>query len=68
MNMKTHEPYRKLKGELKSRELCYTDIAALLNISSTAVSHKINGKSDFYISQVLKIQKTYGIDLQVFLN
>lgn len=65
---KIHSPYNRLKGILKEKGITYGDVAKILNISETAVSYKINGLSDFYISQVDILQKHYGFNLNVFLN
>ena len=62
-----HQPYQKLKGVLRERGLTYADIAKILNVSETAISHKVNGRSDFYISQVRKIQNEYGFESEIFL-
>jgi predicted transcriptional regulator len=58
----------KFKGILREKELTYADIAQALNISEAAVGLKINGYSDFYISEVEKIQEKYGIEYHIFLN
>ena len=63
-----HSPYNKLKGALREHELTYLDVAKTLGISETAVGFKINGKSDFYISEVEILIKKYGFELEIFLN
>lgn len=63
-----HKPYNELKGALRAKELKYSDVAKLLNISETAVSFKINGKSDFYVSEVDALLKAYNLELDVFLK
>lgn len=63
-----HPPYNKLKGKLKEKELTYGDVAVILDISEVAVSHKINGTSDFYISEVRKMSDALGISNNIFLQ
>lgn len=65
---KVHEPYNRLKGALRERGLTYDDISKTLEISETAVGFKINGTSDFYISEVETLRQTYDFSLQIFLN
>lgn len=66
--MKIHEPYNKLKGALREKGLKYSDVAKALKISETALGNKINGFSDFYISQIAIIENQFGIGLDVFLR
>ena len=65
---KVHKPYRKLKGVLREKELTYADVSKLLNITETAVGFKINGTSDFYISEVLAMRNAYAIETDVFFT
>ena len=65
---KIHQPYNRFKGFLREKELTYSDVAKVLNISITAVLNKINGVSDFYIEEVKILQSEYGIELSVFFN
>ena len=63
-----HRPYQRLKGEMTEKNITYSDMARLLNISAATVSNKINGISDFRISEVQKIQTYYGIDYSFFVQ
>ena len=63
-----HEPYNKLRGVLREKNLTYKDVADTLGISETAVQFKINGISDFYLSEVEKLQQAYGFELNIFLT
>lgn len=63
-----HKPYTKFKGWLRSNELTYKDIAELLGISVATVSAKINGKSDFLLSEIQAIKKEYGLSDDIFFN
>lgn len=66
MKKQIHEPYNKLKGFLREKELTYLDIGNTLNISITAVANKINGISDFYVEEVKILQDKYGVELSIF--
>ncbi len=61
-----HEPYNAFKGKLREKQITYGDVAQALNLSKTAVSHKINGVSDFYISEVRIISEVLGIEWSIF--
>ena len=50
----------KLKGKMKENNIIANDLAHLLNISSTAVLQKINGQSDFFLSEATKIVNEYN--------
>lgn len=63
-----HEPYNKLKGALREKGLTYSDVAKTLDISETAVGFKINGTSDFYLSEVEVLMNVYGFLLEIFLQ
>lgn len=67
MRMPKHKPYVKLKEALKRRDLSYHDLSRLLNVSVTTVCNKINGKSDFLISEIFRIEQAYSIPRSVFL-
>ena len=66
MLKKLHEPYQKLKGILREKNLTYRNIGDLINVSETCVSHKINGESDFFIGEVKLITKEHGIGVDFF--
>ena len=54
--MKLHEPYNKLKGALRERGMTYDDISQMLGISKATLCRKINGESDFYVSEADKLE------------
>lgn len=54
--MKLHEPYNKLKGAFRERGLTYNDVSKLLNISKATLCRKINGESDFYLSEANRLE------------
>ena len=63
-----HKPYMKLKGKMKENNVGTNDLANLLNLSDTSVLQKINGKSDFFLSEATKIVTTYNWNYDIFLN
>lgn len=65
---KIHFPYNRFKVWLKDNELTYADIAAILGITATSVMYKINGQSDFLLSEVKLIAKKYGIKYSIFFG
>lgn len=67
MKIQIHPPYNKLKGALRTLDLTYIDVAKTLHISETSVSHKINGQSDFYLQEVIKMVTMLDIDIKNFL-
>ena len=62
-----HTPYRRLKTELKQRGITYQQLARQLGISASAVWKKINGLSDFYLNETLRMEEAYDIAVDVFL-
>ena len=69
MNVKRkvkHQPYDKFRGKLIEMRITYKDVGKTLNISETAVGQKINGISDFYLTEVKKIKIAYGIEPDIF--
>lgn len=63
-----HSPYAKFKGWLRSNNLTYKDISRLLGLSVATVSAKINGKSDFLLSEIRAIKKEYKLDDEIFFT
>ena len=61
-----HKPYNRLKGKLREKGMSYNDISALLQITPTAVSQKINGKSDFLLSQAMQVEELTGLEIKNF--
>ena len=62
-----HEPYNKFKGFAREKNITYADIATLLGVTPTTVSMKINGYSDFYLSEQKLIKSEYGAGDEIFL-
>ena len=63
-----HSPYAKFKGWLRSNGLTYNDIADLLGLSVATVSAKINGKSDFLLSEIQVIKEKYNLESNIFFT
>lgn len=68
MERKFHKPYEKLKTVLRENNITYAEIAKELGVSESSVSKKINGVSDFYLSEVDILLEKYGIHTEVFLT
>lgn len=64
----SHPPYDKLKGLLTERGLTYRGVASLLGISITSVGQKINGTSDFLLSEAEAIKWEYKLKRDVFMS
>ena len=63
-----HPPYQKLKGFMREHNITLNDIARLLGCTTSTISLKINGKSDFYLNEANKIIDTYGANNDIFLS
>lgn len=61
-----HPPYSKLKGFAREKGIKYLDIAALLGISTSTVSMKVNGYSDFYLGEVRVFNEKYNPPTDIF--
>ena len=66
MNKRIHNPYLKFKAWLKENGIKYSDVAALLGIGRTALTLKINGQSDFSLSEIRTLKKAYSISTDIF--
>lgn len=62
----THETYRKLKGYMVENGITVKDFAEVLNLQSPAIYARINGKTDFTLTEVRKLQFVFGMDISVF--
>lgn len=61
-----HAPYIKLKRLFASRAITYKDVAKVIHTTEATVMCKINGDSDFTISEMKAICVTFGIDIAIF--
>lgn len=62
-----HEPYNRLKGFAREKGITYEDIGKLIGVTPSTVSMKINGYSDFYLSEQKLISKQYNAQGDIFL-
>ena len=51
---------RKFKAVLLENGLTIDDVADILKISKVTVYRKMNGQSDFFLSEILKISEMIG--------
>lgn len=65
---KVHEPYDDFKGWLRSNRLTYSDLAVLLGLNEATISLKINGQSDFSLSEIQRIKNTYNLKSDIFFT
>lgn len=63
---KIHPPYNKFKIWLKDNKITYSVIAELLGITPTSVMYKINGQSDFLLSETQLIKSIYHLTDEIF--
>lgn len=68
MKRQIHAPYNKLKVLLKDRNITYADLGKLLGRTETSIMYKINGKSDFLLSEVQVIKATFNIKDDIFFT
>ena len=61
-----HLPLIGLKAELRRRKITYAMLANKIKISVSALSQKINGRSDFYIYEIDTICQEFNIDYRFF--
>lgn len=61
-----HKPYAKFKGWLRENGIIYDDIARLIGTSTPTVCAKINGQSDFLLSETKIIKKKYHLTDDIF--
>lgn len=63
---KIHPPYNRFKIWLKDNNITYSVIAELLGITPTSVMNKINGRSDFLLSETQLIKSVYHLSDDIF--
>jgi transcriptional regulator with XRE-family HTH domain len=63
---KKHAPYTKFKRLLAARGITYKEVAKVIHTTEATVMCKINGDSDFYISEMRAICATFGFDMSIF--
>lgn len=63
-----HKPYTKFKYFLTSRNISYEDLGRLLNVTATTIKKKIDGESDFYLSEQEKICTMFQLHPNIFFD
>ena len=66
MSKKFHDPYTNFKIWIKENNLNYNIIGDFLGISAVAVCRKINGQSDFTLSEINALKKNYKLKSDIF--
>ena len=66
---KRHETsFKNLLNEMDKRQLSYTALAKLLDLSFAAVSFKMSGKRNFTPEQVAKLEEIFGLPAEYLLK
>lgn len=68
MPTKIHKPYAKFKGWIRENGLNYQEIADFLGLNLATVSNKINGQSDFSLSEINALRKKYNLSSEIFFT
>lgn len=66
MSKRKHAPYIALKRAIAGKGLIYKDVAAVIGVTETTLMLKINGSSDFYLSEMRAICEAFGFSASVF--
>ena len=66
MKGKKHAPYITLKRALAGKGLTYKDVADSIGVTQTTLMLKINGESDFYLTEQRVICDTFDLDPAIF--
>ncbi len=65
---KVHKPYTKLKNWFRDNNVRYSEVAILIGRTETSVMQKINGYSDFLLSEVQMIKNHYKLNNDIFFT
>lgn len=63
---KKHAPYIAVKHAIAGKGLTYKDVAKVIDVTETTLMLKINGGSDFYLSEMRAICEAFGLDSSIF--
>ena len=63
-----HPPYTAVKNALAGKGLTYKDVANVLGVTEATVQQKLNGGSDFYITEQVKLCETFHLDPSLFFG
>ena len=61
-----HVPYKAFKHAMAGKGLTLRDVAAAIEVTEATLSQKVNGSSDFYLSEIRTICKTFDFDIVLF--
>ena len=62
-----HEPYSDLKGLLRAKGITYDVAAKAALLSTTSFNNKINGESDFYLVELIRLANAFDINPFIIL-
>lgn len=68
MKKMIHKPYARFKGWIRENGLTYADIAKFLGLNESTVSLKINGSSDFLLSEIQALKSRFNLDSNIFFT
>lgn len=62
-----HPPYNRFKGFARENGVTYADLGRLLGLTPSTICQKVNGYSDFYLSEQKLLKQEFGITDEIFL-
>lgn len=68
MSAKKHAPYTAVKRWLAGHGITYKDLAEVIDCAEPTITMKLNGSSDFYITEQLLICNAFGMDPALFFE
>lgn len=66
MNNSKHAPYIAFRLAIAGLGLTLKDVADVIDVTETTLSKKINGGSDFYLSEIQAICEAFGLEKSIF--
>lgn len=61
-----HPPYTAFKRAIAGKGLTLRDVAATIGVTESTLSQKINGSSDFFVTEIEAICKTFELNVAIF--
>ncbi len=68
MNNSKHAPYTAVKRWLAGHGITYKDLAQVINCAEPTITIKLNGGSDFFITELMMICNKFGMDPALFFE
>lgn len=68
MSTRKHAPYTAVKRWFAGHGITYKDVGEVINCSEATVQLKLNGGSDFYITEQIAICNRFGMDPAIFFE